>query len=144
MTRKKPPTTALTPQEYRQSLSQVDLNEIFLEECSAKLRRDLISQSMEISIKDKTTCSRQEDNHLAVEHRYELTTGPGRKKDCALKVLCVYRLEYTSEAPLSDEFLEVFRSHNVPLNTWPYFREFVQNMTQRMNLPPLTLPLMKS
>lgn len=28
-------------------------------------------------------------------------------------------------------------------NAWPYWREFVQSMINRMNLPPLTLPLLR-
>lgn len=39
----------------------------------------------------------------------------------------------------SDQFAKI----NPIYNVWAYWREFVQNMTTRMNLPVLTMPLLK-
>jgi hypothetical protein len=39
--------------------------------------------------------------------------------------------------------IRAFCQTNVMLNSWPYWREFVQNTIIRMNLPPLTLPLFR-
>lgn len=41
---------------------------------------------------------------------------------------------------LTDDHLKHFADKNGVFNAWPYWREFVQNMTTRMQLPPLTLP----
>jgi hypothetical protein len=39
--------------------------------------------------------------------------------------------------------VRAFKDGNAIFNCWPYFREFVQNAVTRMNLPPLTLPLLR-
>jgi len=53
----------------------------------------------------------------------------------------VYKVPPTPEP--SPEALRAFSQTNAVFNAWPYWREFVQNMTARMNLPPLTLPLFR-
>ncbi|MCL5669760.1 MAG: hypothetical protein M1423_00425 [Acidobacteria bacterium] len=39
--------------------------------------------------------------------------------------------------------LRAFAGTNAIFNAWPYWREFVQSMTARAGLPPLTLPLFR-
>lgn len=133
----------LTPQEYRAVLKEVQLNEIMLEECTAKLRRERLHKSLEITIDQKTTHEIQEDNSVSVHRAYILTASSGAKKDFALRLTCTFRLKYSSKTTLTEDFMQIFEDQNIPMNTWPYFREFVQGMTQRMNIPPLTLPLLK-
>ena len=45
----------LTPQEYRAILKDVELEEVMLDEASAKIHRDKIDKSLEISIDEKIT-----------------------------------------------------------------------------------------
>lgn len=140
---KNPDEYRLSPQDYRAMLKQVQLEEIALEECSAKVRRDRLDKSVGIVVKDKISSELQGENIVRIEHSYELVASPGAKKDFALKIVCVFRLRYSSKVALTEDFLEIFRKRNVSLNTWPYLRELVQGITQRMNIPPLTLPLLK-
>ena len=133
----------LTPQEYRAVLKDVELEEVMLEEASAKIHRDKLDKSLEISIDEKITHEIQGDTVLSVHHFYTLIAPPGSKKDYFLKLTCAFGLKYSTKTALSESFIEIFKDTNIPLNTWPYFREFAQSMTQRMNIPPLTLPLRK-
>jgi len=48
-----------------------------------------------------------------------------------------------SKEKFTDEFFDVYKEVSLKLNTWPYFREFVNNITSRMNIPPLTIPFFK-
>lgn len=143
MAKKKANEYKLPPEEYRTILKQVELEAISLEDCSAKIRRDKLNKSAEVAVTDRLSHKVQGKNMVEIDHHYELIAGSGTKKDFALKIICVFKLRYSSESGLSEDFINIFKERNVPLNTWPYFREFVQNMTQRMNIPPLTLPLLK-
>lgn len=134
----------LTPPEYRSQLKQVQLDEIMLEECSAKIQRERLGKLLEIQIDQKVSHKCLASTRVVVNHSYKLiAAAPGAKKEFALKVTCSFGLKYSSEVDISEDFMEIFKVRNIPLNTWPYFREFVQSITQRMNIPPLTLPLLK-
>jgi hypothetical protein len=42
-----------------------------------------------------------------------------------------------------DDVLDEFARINAVFNAWPYWREYVQSTTSRMNLPPMVLPVMR-
>ncbi|WP_419660735.1 hypothetical protein Dvar_11390 [Desulfosarcina variabilis str. Montpellier] len=62
-----------------------------------------------------------------------------------VKVCCDYMLTYKmkANAELSKEDLKNFSNTNALYNAWPYVREFVQAMCNRMEIPPMTLPLLR-
>ncbi len=144
-TKKKKQEYKIEPSEYRSMLKAMQLEGIWLEECSAKLRKDRAADKsqVEVSVTDKLSYEILSENLLNIVHSFELVATPGDKKEYVLKILSTFKLRYRSEVSLSEDFVEIFKNRNVPVNTWPYFREFIQNMTQRMNLPALTLPLLK-
>jgi len=42
-----------------------------------------------------------------------------------------------------DAYFYIFERVSLPVNAWPFIRQFVHDMTQRMGWPPLMLPLLK-
>ena len=83
------------------------------------------------------------EDTIAFYQKYQLTTYEKNKRDFAFKIVAKYEVTFKQEQILSKEFWHIFSGLNLHINTWPYFREFVQNMTQRINVPPLTLQLLK-
>ncbi len=61
--------------------------------------------------------------------------------DATLELVYSYPTDTT---PLpSPEELQAFASTNALMNCWPYWRELVQSMVARMNLPPFVVPLLR-
>ena len=133
----------MDPSAYREFLEQIELETIVLDSCSIKTNRDKIGSNMKLDIRYKVDYTIAEETSAVINLSYNFTATKKIKKDFALKVACVYRMVLSSERPITDEFMEIFTSINARMNTWPYFREFVQNMIQRVGFPPLTLPLLK-
>jgi hypothetical protein len=84
---------------------------------------------------------------LRVSVRYLLHArrGPARQSQLALRIRVLFELRYALPEGLrpTSEEATAFSHTNAMLNSWPYWREFVQNTVARMNLPPLTLPLFR-
>jgi hypothetical protein len=55
--------------------------------------------------------------------------------------LLVYRIAHPEN--LGKENFEAFGRLNGLFNAWPYWREFVQSATNRMGVPPITVPALK-
>jgi preprotein translocase subunit SecB len=53
----------------------------------------------------------------------------------------IYEIKGLSK--FTDEDLDLFSSTNALYNTYPYAREFIQNIQQRMSSPVFVLPLLK-
>ncbi len=60
-------------------------------------------------------------------------------------VECTWELDYRLQKDYqpSPAALKAFKDGNAIFNCWPYFREYLQNTVTRMNLPPLTVPLLR-
>lgn len=54
-----------------------------------------------------------------------------------------FGLDFASEMPLTEDLFAVFGEINLPVNTWPYLREFVSTTMGRMGWRPFTLPALK-
>ncbi len=67
------------------------------------------------------------------------------QRDPALLLMAKLMLNYkiSSFEGLTDENLRAFANTNGVFNAWPYWREFVQNMTVRMGLPPVVAPVFR-
>ena len=55
-----------------------------------------------------------------------------------------FRLTYRSAEPITEPIWREFGQRNVRANAWPYAREFIQSMTQRMGWPSFVLPVSTS
>ena len=55
-----------------------------------------------------------------------------------------FRLTYRSAEPITEPIWREFGPRNVRANVWPYAREFIQSMTQRMGWPSFVLPVSTS
>jgi hypothetical protein len=133
----------LDPKIYREQLDNIELRSISLDSFSAIVNRDKLTSSMKTAITEKRKYEIKEKGEVLFSHSFELITTQKTKKDFAIKINCLYSLSFTSKVELTEDFWDIFKAMNLQLNTWPYFREFVQNTTQRMSVFPLTLPLYK-
>jgi len=144
-TKKSQKKEKIDPKKYAEILRRVKLGEIYLDSCSVIHKREnLIKQKdLQVLIRDRASYE-QSNGKIKVIHKYYLKTKKTEKeKDVALEISATFCLIYFSDTHFSEEFFEIFKNTNLVINSWPYLREFVQNITQRMNIPPLTLPLFR-
>jgi len=141
---KKTQKPKIPPDEYRRILEQVSLQSILMDACSVKTRREKLGSNMKLDVRHKTSYQIEDDSHATVISDYEIVATKTTRKEFAVKIGCVYRVLLTSESPFSEDFMDIYAEVNLQVNTWPYFREFVQSMIQKAGLPPLTLPFLKS
>jgi len=68
-----------------------------------------------------------------------------QKKNSFLSIDATFFLLYRLDGAegLDDMALSSFADLNGTYNAWPYWREFVQSITSRMDLPPLTIPVFR-
>ncbi len=135
---------AISPEEYAGILSSVSLSQILLNDCSAK-KYEIKTKGGAIDL-DITMKLAYDQNASEVSFitTYKLD-GVKRSEGAEEKVFTItasFLLSYMKkkEIEVTKEFVNVFKENSIELVSWPYFREFVQNMISRMGFPPLTLP----
>jgi len=131
----------ISPKEYRKILKGIDLKNILLADLKATIKHELLSEGLKISIKDSAQYSYEEDEFI-IKNKYVLTAKNNDKKN-VLKIEATFIVVFESKYEINDDFFNIYKEISLPLNVWPFFRELVNSTTSRMNIPPLTLPLLK-
>ena len=131
----------ISPEEYRKILDGTELKNILISNIKADLKHELLTEGMKIVIKDDAQYEMRE-NDFIIKNKYILTAKNQANK-IALKIECVFIVVFETKYEITDGFFEIYKDLSLPLNVWPFFRELVNSTTARMNIPPLTLPLLK-
>jgi len=129
--------------EYRKILDGLELNKLFLSRSGFSMAREHLSPNSLIMLKEVARFIKRENNIIEIVHEYKLRVVHNESKKQSIKIDCVYNLEYSSKQDFTIAFFNKFKKTSLPVNTWPFFREFVNSSTARMNIPPLVLPLLK-
>jgi hypothetical protein len=103
---------------------------------------------MFVSASAPRTAAKLIDAHrllATAEFRLIARLGESVNSQPALKLRGSFELIYAFPDDLKPgkEEVTAFCRTNVMLNSWPYWRELVQNAVSRMSLPPLVLPLFR-
>ena len=136
----------LSPEEYSNILSSINLASIVLNDCNTK-RYEVKSKggmvNLDITMKLKYN---QDTSNAYFIATYKLDGVKEKEsegeKESVFTISASFLLTYTKtkEIEMPKDFVDIFKQNGIELVSWPYFREFVQNMITRMGYPPLTLP----
>lgn len=87
------------------------------------------------------SAEREAENRLALEVQYRLTGEQHVVFRVDVTFLLVYEVDPEFAGTQKD--LDAFARSQGVMASWPYAREFMQNLTARMGLPVLILPTLK-
>jgi hypothetical protein len=86
---------------------------------------------------------RQTGDGFVVLQEWKFTGEPQTSSARPVLITATFELTYEAESELTDEIFAVFRRFNLPVNVWPFFREFVHTVLARVNWPVFLLPALK-
>jgi len=132
----------ISPQEYRKQLESVNLDSILFKSYNIKSDKSRIEPDMKIDIKTDNSYRlvSNDGNKAIMLQEYKFKAYKEKKSEYALQINCVMEVVLHSDKPITEEFMDIYMNVNLNHNTWPYLREFVQDATLRVGVPPLTLP----
>ncbi|WP_119313922.1 hypothetical protein [Calidithermus terrae] len=136
--------SALSPAEYGKFIEGLELFEVRLVRLNVEARSFAIKPAdTRLEVADEASYTLV-DGGFEVFHRYSLlATDAQQSSEPVGRIEAEFGLRFTSAQPINQPYFEIFRDVNLPVNTWPYWRELVQAMTARMGWPPITMPLLK-
>lgn len=133
----------ISPNQYRSLLNNTKLLEISVISFYSLISKDKFPLRNNLSIKITDNYNFTFSKGLAkVIASLELKVPLENSDESIILIKVDYEVNLQIKGELPSEFWDVYKSVTLPLQIWPYFREFVQNTTSRMNIPPLTLPIM--
>jgi preprotein translocase subunit SecB len=136
--KKSAPTT-----DYQAFIASLELYTIGLKESSCKIDRDEYWKKDEEhlnSYKLTSKLSSIEQKHFDVRSTFTLEITDEKSKTALVRVVATFDLHFHA-SPITREFVEQFCDSEIRLIVMPFFREFVADVTARMHIPPVILPL---
>lgn len=128
-------------EEYSDFISQIELRNIWLS--SAVMRNysgPSVPEDVQLSIEDQAKFDLIESGFICTQFYHALASFGGND---AFQIDFELKLQFDSSQVLTGPLFEIFSEVNLPLNAWPYFREFVASSVGRMGWQPFTLPALK-
>ena len=127
--------------DYNAFVAQIEIVDIRM--VSAKV--DILDYSYfpsEAEVRWRTTASYKEgEGKFDVSQRYNVTIRDKETNEDKAKISVTFYVVYSSKIPVTDDLFGIFKLRNLPLNTWPYLREFIHNTTMRMGWAPFIAPI---
>jgi hypothetical protein len=138
-------------QKAKRLIAGAGIGGVRLVEASAKVRfreSDEVPAGSKVSVSTGTQVKeapREDGTFFVLAMADVKLLKPEVKGEPFLAVKAVFEVTYRLPEGLkaSREELEAFAAVNGVFNAWPYFREYVQTTTARMNVTPIVLPLFK-
>lgn len=135
----------ISPEEFRKILAGIDLKTISLQKSSVYLNPEIkVPQNLYSKINEDADFKIRENDIVNLFQTYSLDARQPKSKSRYIQIEVTFIVRVSSEFEFTQDFFDVYKSASLHLNTWPYFREFVNQATARMNVPPLTLPFFKT
>jgi preprotein translocase subunit SecB len=128
--------------EYADFLKSLQLHVISLKESSCDIDRVPYWQHKErnLSYKMSAECVDIDSDYFDVRAKIEVAMVGGKQRVHLIKIVASFDLHFHADSilkPLVDRFCK----SDVRLIVWPYFREYVSDVSSRMYVPPVILPL---
>ena len=118
------------------------MKEIVLLSANIKSNRDNFAKSLKVDINLSSSSFQKHDNNVDIDIKCRLVVFEEKKSQYAVLLESFYRMSIIAGEGFDEDFFEIYKEINLPVNIWPYFREFVANTTYRMNMPSVTLPFL--
>ena len=133
--------------QYSSFLRGINLVALGLEVCRTTLNRD---QFWELDDKKQGVRRISADYQLLevrksffnVSAKFKMSVEDKQGTSTALLIECEYGAHFHyAESADAKEFAQRFTESELRLIVWPYFRQFVNDVTGRMTIPPILVPL---
>jgi hypothetical protein len=135
-------TKAGVGDRYSKFLNALDPVVIALIHSAFRIDREeyLRSENDEIALRLLPELIRMEGEHFDVRVSLSLFIRAAKSRKAIVRFSATYDLHFHG-AFVTEANVKAFVESDVRLIIWPYFREFVNNSSARMHVPPIILPV---
>ena len=137
-----PDVPAAPAHEYSNFIQQLEISTIFLQSAHVENKVGPVAPTpAEVSIQGKSSFNNGQGT-VRVAHIYEVHVHDADDPDkIFLELEVQFAVDYRSQLSMTPALFMTFKDLNLPLNTWPYLREYLASTMTRCNWVPFTLPV---
>lgn len=134
---------SIPPEKYHEILKGLELSDVFILESNFKIDRDKIGEGLQLKLRDAYSFKSKSKGKLVDMFSTFHLNGLNRENEF-FSVSCTFISVYHSDKRITKAFFDVYKDMSLRIMMWPYFREYINNVTSRMGLGHLVLPILKA
>jgi hypothetical protein len=128
-------------EEYAEFISQIELMNLWLHSAHVSNHHGPESpEQVQIGI-DSSARWESHSSGFRAFHEFEVNVVSDGTTIADIRV--TFGTQFQSATSMTDELFDLFSEVNLPVNTWPYLREYLTSTFGRMQWLPFTLPALK-
>lgn len=139
------PPRSKAKEDYIRFLKSLEVDEIYLSETTARFDRGHSKSPMkQVSVHGRSSFGKplMSNTSFTVPATMEVLIGAPNPKDAFGRIEVTYVLKFSVESKeMSPEHVTEFTRSTIKVVIWPFFREFIHNMTARFGIPHVNVPI---
>jgi preprotein translocase subunit SecB len=136
-----------SPEIYNRIMEGLELRKLHVESFSGHIDLETVRKApkaIAVSISSDADFRSKPKNEVEITQKWDVVAKCKDSASECLNISVTYCLVMHSKERFTKSFFQVFEGTSLAFNMWPFVREFVNSMTARMGVPPLTIPLYKT
>jgi len=131
--------------KYAEFINGLELKSIYLISAEAKYNyKEALEPTWKIMASNDARKENLGEQKYRVVQNWKILVKKEKEGETLLSFSFSFAVLMDSEVEMTEDLFGLYVDNNLNINTWPYARELINNITARMNIPPLTLPYFKA
>lgn len=148
MPRKKPQShTPIKPDAYLSFVQSIKLQGVGLDNASVDINRIALAQAVAakhnilINMDANFTVLNRADDSFITSARFDITEHVEGSNEKLVRISCSFSALFNLSTKARADFTDRFARSEAKLVFWPYLRHFVADISYRMSITPILIPL---
>lgn len=140
----KVPPRSKAKQDYILFLKSLEVEEICLSESTARFDRERSKSTKQVSVLGRSSFGKPvlSNTSFTVPATMEVLIGGDNQKDAFGRIEVTYVIAFSVRSKeLNPDHVKQFTRSTIKVVIWPFFREFIHNMTARFGIPHVNVPI---
>jgi preprotein translocase subunit SecB len=138
------PPKSKAKEDYIRFLKDLEVDEIYLSDTKANFDRDRSKSSKQVAVHGRSTFGKPSisNTSFTVPATMQVLIGAPDAKDAFGRIEVTYVLKFSVQSKeLNPDHVNQFTKSTIKVVIWPFFREFIHNMTARFGIPHVNVPI---
>lgn len=128
---------------YTELIKSIDFKEVLLKDLHVSRFPEPETGNLNADINFEPDLVHFGEGHLIASMSYAISANSEGNEIFSIMFELIASYSYAEDSMASDHEAQQFVRNNVPVNVWPFARELIYNMTNRMNVPGLMIPSLR-
>jgi hypothetical protein len=130
----------IPPDEFNDLVKNVQLSGIYFKSGQWSINHDLLDDKNILTVGFDIDEINEDSNSVKFSQKFNLSLTAEEKKRAGVKISVEIVTHCIAEKEMTAKFWNTYKEVSLPIISVPFFREYIYNLTGKMDIHPITVP----